>query len=50
MVPTLEHVYNCTKSTATEFGPYYLMYGQELRLPVDLIWYSKGWYECYHKY
>ena len=36
MVPTLVHAYNCTRSTATVFSLYYLMYGQKSRLPVDL--------------
>ena len=35
-VPTLVHIYNCTKSSATEFSPYYLMYGQKPRLGLDL--------------
>ena len=29
MVWTLVHVYNCTRSTATGFSPYYLMYAQK---------------------
>ena len=36
MVPTLVHACNCTRSTATGFNPYYLMYGKKPRLPVDL--------------
>ena len=36
MVPTLVNVYNCTRSTATGFSPYYLMYGQKPWLPVNL--------------
>ena len=29
MVPVLVHAYNCTRSTATGFSPYYLIYGQK---------------------
>ena len=36
MVPMLVHAYNCTRSTATGFSPYYLMYDQKPQLPVDL--------------
>ena len=36
MVPTLVHVYNCTRSTATGFNPYCLMYGQKPKLTGDL--------------
>ena len=36
MVPMLVHVYNCTRSTAMGFSPYYLMYSQNPWLPVDL--------------
>ena len=36
MAPTLGHAYNCSRSTATRFSPYYLMYGQKLQLPVNL--------------
>ena len=28
-VPTLVHAYNCTKSNATGFSLYYLMFGQK---------------------
>ena len=36
VVPVLVHTYNCIKSTATAFSPYYLMYGQKPQLLVDL--------------
>ena len=36
VVPMLVHVYNCIRSTATGFRPYYLMHGQKPLLPVDL--------------
>ena len=36
-VPTLLHVYNCTKNSATGFSPYYLMFGCKLHLPIDPI-------------
>ena len=36
-VPTLLHVYNCTRNNATGFSPYYLMFGQKPCLPIDLI-------------
>ena len=36
-VPTLVHVYNCTRNNATGFSLYYLMFGQKPCLPIDLI-------------
>ena len=35
-LPILVHVYNFTKNHATDFRPYYLMYGQKLRLPMEI--------------
>ena len=41
MVPMLVHAYNCTRSTATGFSPYYLMYGWNLQLPINLYFGTK---------
>ena len=36
-VPSLVHRYNCTRNVATGFSPYYLLFGREPRVPVDVV-------------
>ena len=36
-VPTLMYAYNCTRNNVTGFSPYYLMFGREPCLPIDLL-------------
>ena len=35
-IPALVHAYTCTRNAATKFSPYYLLFGREPRLPVDV--------------
>ena len=35
-VNTLIYAYNCTRSNATGFSPYYLLYGWHPLLPIDV--------------
>ena len=35
-ISTLTYAYNCTRSNATSFSPYYLLYGRHPLLPIDI--------------
>ena len=35
-ISTLTHAYNCTRSNATGFSPYYLRYERQPLLPIDI--------------
>lgn len=46
----LVHAYNCTPNEATGFSPYYLMFGREARMPVDLCFGTSSDNTCKETY
>ena len=34
---TIVHTYSCKRNNATDFSPYYLMFGRQPFLPIDII-------------
>lgn len=46
----LVHAYNCTPNEATGFSPYFLMFGREARMPVDLCFGTSSDNTCKETY
>lgn len=51
-ISKLAHAYNCTKNEATLYSPYFLLFGREARLPIDVCFgtSSEGEGQTYQRY